>query len=645
MKQLLLSLIAGIIVTFSSCTINEWESEETFTFSVKEADAFTRGTPIMTSSDMPNIGVYAYYTGNGASKNWAAVGSTSSPNLMNGVTVNNTGVGTGTASWVSSTPEYWPAASDGNTSFFAYSPVATSDNGIVITTTLGTPNLTYTVPLDVTKQPDLMVAVPHYDLNRSSGSNITFRMKHALTCVGFSVAGAGKNIKAVKISGVYMKGNLSMDGAQVKWSGLSDRNSQAILAGINETVASETHTSLMQGDGYLMMIPQSLDDSAQLIIVYDDDKEVIIPLKPTGSWIAGKKINYNISLTDGKVSVTIAPDKLTIPASGTSSLASDSISVACSYSNGNNASAFGWTLSSSVSWLKLSLSANDAANAQSEISGTGNKTVYLYASENSDDSKRIAFISYNGENVAEITQKDYSYPFNVGSDDILFFASDGTLQVGKFKDPNGPLGQGGVAYFKYGSVIGLKRGGWASYSNNVGFDPSSLTISNYKSIPTYSNVDFQQFTTAAANSKWRFYLSGPGYHNAANIALGKGDPCKLAGLSIEQIKAGKIDNGEWRMPTQDEQRVMISTARLGTEYISGFAYWGIFLAPNPGFIAARGHINTSGTAMGAESTDLYLWSSIPIGVTNGPGCGLAGSLLPEYNFPLENGFTIRCVRQ
>lgn len=241
---------------------------------------------------------------------------------------------------------------------------------------------------------------------------------------------------------------------------------------------------------------------------------------------------------------------------------------------------------------------------------------------------------------------DEEHTIITDTDNMLFFAADGTLEVGKFATTGGPMSANEFAYFKYGSVIGMR-----SSFYKIGFNPSNyLTFNNYAAIHTYSAADYQKFDAAPINEKWRFYLSGPEYHNAANIALGKGDPCKLAGLSIEEIKAGNIDNGIWRMPTQDEQKLIASTAILGNCLDTGRgANWnGILLGAKTGFLPNTGHVTYVGTVLSELSTTAYFWSSIP--VRDGSyGAAMAAdryTIYPDYDqFNKEVGFTIRCVRQ
>lgn len=62
----------------------------------------SRGLPISSANDMPNMGVFAYYTGNGNTNNWGAKGATATPNFMNNIQITSTG-----GVWSYDNPVYW----------------------------------------------------------------------------------------------------------------------------------------------------------------------------------------------------------------------------------------------------------------------------------------------------------------------------------------------------------------------------------------------------------------------------------------------------------------------------------------------------------------------------------------------------------
>jgi hypothetical protein len=165
-----------------------------------------------------------------------------------------------------------------------------------------------------------------------------------------------------------------------------------------------------------------------------------------------------------------------------------------------------------------------------------------------------------------------------GYADILYFDNDGRLQVGKWGVGNEITSIIQLAYFKFGSVIGIKypATGTAFATNQIAFNPSKYTVG------TATNVENTIITGYGSNSNVlpaipgfvggtggdfissnSTNISSPAYHNGTNIRIGKGDPCKLVGFDIynpdfiaksETEKAtalGAYDSG-WRLPTARE---------------------------------------------------------------------------------------------
>jgi hypothetical protein len=124
-------------------------------FITKDATGATRGTPITDAADMTSMGVFCSYTG---TTDWTA--SATLGKMFNQKLNGNNGVW----SYPAGEEVYWGETTLADRySFFAYAPYYSTDNGIVVNGArgdAGVPTLTYTVPTDVTKQPDLMVAVP-----------------------------------------------------------------------------------------------------------------------------------------------------------------------------------------------------------------------------------------------------------------------------------------------------------------------------------------------------------------------------------------------------------------------------------------------------------------------------------------------------
>lgn len=279
-----------------------------------EEELSTRGTPVANEQQMTDLGVFCAYTG---LQDWTAAATPGK--MFNNHLLHNPVNGR----WeYSGSPVSWSATtSNDRYSFFAYAPYATAQNGIVVqgnASTAGIPSIVYTVPTDVTAQPDLMQAVPSYNL-RPSNSMVALHMKHALTCIGFSAVGGGERVVSVTISGVVNQGKLTLDGSGI-WTNLG-ASTFSLSAGINTNIVlSATPQNILTGNGYLMMIPQRLTN-ATLTIVLDNSVTKTFPLNTQLDWVAGKKIQYivatnltvkgtadRITVKDGKLSITNDPN-------------------------------------------------------------------------------------------------------------------------------------------------------------------------------------------------------------------------------------------------------------------------------------------------------------------------------------------------
>ena len=258
----------------------------------------TRGTPITSPTALTSMGVFCYHTG---FSSWATVGTNTAPNKMNHLqfTQNTPNV------WSTASPVSWGAdvSIAEKFTFWAYAPYATgtgaSGNGLTLNAPAGGkgfPTLTYTVPTDITKQPDLMVATSK-DIHPTTGK-VPLAYKHALTCIAFKAKGSGQKITGVKVKGVAASGTLSVDAAgNPVWGSLSNPGTIEYTAGLNaaEITTGATLVDILNADGYLMMIPQTLTANAELIVTMDGEEYTFkLHTQDINTWTAGQLLTYGI---------------------------------------------------------------------------------------------------------------------------------------------------------------------------------------------------------------------------------------------------------------------------------------------------------------------------------------------------------------
>lgn len=260
----------------------------------------TRGTPQVgtTAYENEKITVLAYdqTSTSGTKKDFTAVLSKSG------------------SSWLPDTVKYY----DGVTyNFYAYASDlekitnTRNNNGLSIhSPTVGNnvPTISYTVPEDVSQQPDLLIG--NKVENKASGQ-VSLSMYHALSCVGFVATskhiGNVRKVKSVTLKNVYGEGTTTLAKASdstIVWTTSGEPNI-TFSAGMkngepldeNLDSISQNLTYLMNGDGYLMMIPQKLPQGAQIVMDIWDGQDslsihsIVYDIPPT-TWEPGKKYMY-----------------------------------------------------------------------------------------------------------------------------------------------------------------------------------------------------------------------------------------------------------------------------------------------------------------------------------------------------------------
>lgn len=273
-----------------------------FSVNLPPADQ-TKGTPVnnVTDTAFNTIGILGYHT---------SVDFEKSSNPTSSFLANEIVRKTKTNIWNFDKIHYWPQK--GVVSYFAYAPFASPENGISITELQNeNPVLTYQVPHEVAKQPDLMVATPQFNKYKEV---IPLNFTHALACIGFDVSGENILIDSIGIRGVYTSGtlNLTLTDNTPLWSNLTGVTDKFYKVGLKENpMATNPSSNVMATNGYLMMIPQTLGDDAAIIIKFKGTDPKIIPLKTAGTtqWRAGDKYIY--TLKEGTYNFEVIPETTT----------------------------------------------------------------------------------------------------------------------------------------------------------------------------------------------------------------------------------------------------------------------------------------------------------------------------------------------
>jgi hypothetical protein len=232
-----------------------------------------------------------------------------------------------------------------------------------------------------------------------------------------------------------------------------------------------------------------------------------------------------------------------------------------------------------------------------------------------------------------------------------------TLEVGTWGDQVTAANYASVmAYFKLGSVIGFDLTGnfTSGQMTAIRFNPTNTTWTSYGTNETSGTGIIPGFDTSDYDTGLRD-VSASTWHNSTNVPLGKGDPCRLVGLTVAQIKAGSIDSGLYRLPTRDENGAFVGAT--GTQ-VAGSAYYtwtangvsaadpGVGTFPVGGIsLPAAGFRDSSGSVSNQGTRGCY-WSST---VVNGAyGYYLlfdSSTVSPSGAAYYAYGNAVRCVRQ
>lgn len=277
------------------------------------ADAVTRGAPVASVDDFPSeFGLSAIcYVGE-----WEGNENKWTTNFAHNLKVSKSG-----GEWIPESKLSWMGS--GDIKFFAYSPYfpdasGTEEKPVVSHSSSddkGVPVLTYTVPEDVTEQPDLMTAVT--DCKGSQGGAVELSFKHVLTAVTIKTGDKmlKGTIKKVTLSNVYGEGTYpigadawTMQGTQrsfevevVKSGDTADASGEETEGRAGNSIYENEGTPVVEGDYTFMMVPQTLPDDAQLVVEFTDDltgTDRILTANLGGkTWAMGTKVTYSINST------------------------------------------------------------------------------------------------------------------------------------------------------------------------------------------------------------------------------------------------------------------------------------------------------------------------------------------------------------
>ncbi len=243
----------------------------------------TRAAAVTTGAFYESFGVYGYaYKG----ADWESRSNVTTY-FDKETATNNNGL------WTTGQTRYWPGVSY-RMYFFAYAPsdmaALSADNH--------TPVLEYTVPTDVTKQKDLVVATNDVPGNHNQSVAMPFR--HILTAVKVKAAkGMSGTVKKVALKNIKNSGTYTF--GENLWTGQGTGNFELVQE-VTLDPDAEDGTPVADGEHTFMMIPQTLQPDAvlEVTIAGTDGTETVHRGSLSGKtdWPMGHTVTYRLSKTE-----------------------------------------------------------------------------------------------------------------------------------------------------------------------------------------------------------------------------------------------------------------------------------------------------------------------------------------------------------
>jgi hypothetical protein len=628
-KQLILSALA--ILAMASCSqdeIAEVNTSDAISFNV----ATTRGTEV-TIANLDTIYVVAITADGGRHLNNVAYIKQAETNVFK-----------------SKEPNYWP---QGNAEVkFYISNVSFADSRYIDSTKLNTatPTVAFKLPGVVDTLPDLLTAYASGKKSTAMASGIPITLSHRFAQIQFRAkednAELDFEIRGIRIYNVNSKSELVL-GETPSWTELDGTDTLLVATNATTVPLIDTARSLMSAKGNVFLPPVARDawnptgdksnsskgtylaldltitkkvgDETVQIFPDEDDQSVgvqrfaCIPFE--FDWTAGKRYVYTLDFTKGAGYVNpTKPNPL----------------PADPYRPGD------LILGGEIRFSVEEMEEWDDGDPHWVDMDGGKDTVY----------------------------GDYNY---TGGEDapngpyVLYFDTedDNRLSIGKWGTDISATTN--MALAQFGSVVGLSIGTYSDPwdAGDVKFSPTSATYSTYTSIPVYVAADYN-----AGNRN----VSAVAYHTGANIKAGKGDICKLAGLTSAEAQAMSVEalanyDSDWRLPTNAENGTFVGTASsITSTTFSTYANWNakggtasltnpptVTFKQNPYYNADTNPVAIPAAGFRATGSMNYhgeygiYWSSTANSDTQGNYLHFNNSTISQSYYPLTYGNTIRCV--
>lgn len=203
----------------------------------------------------------------------------------------------------SSSIYYWP--DNGSLRFLAWAPLDAEldESPVKPSEDVNKTTIKYTVPVDLSKQRDLVAAATGYNASPAGGvcAPVSLQFKHLCTAVVVKTGAtmAPGTIKSVTIKNVRNSGTYDMLSSA--WT-LTDATANYTVSPDMATSSTTAEgTKLNADDATFMLLPQTLGADSQLEVLFHDNisgRDRLLTASLNGAeWPMGKTVTYRLSIT------------------------------------------------------------------------------------------------------------------------------------------------------------------------------------------------------------------------------------------------------------------------------------------------------------------------------------------------------------
>lgn len=207
--------------------------------------------------------------------------------------------------WQYTPRQYWPNNQSERFAAFAYSPYASSSNGLAVyqQSDVLMPILHYTVPLRLEDQPELCIA-SYARENPLTRETVYLNFSKALVQIQVLIEGPDLQVKGFWLKGIFNSGWISfvkLLEESIVWETVGTPTdidysvNLDIPQGASFVTGAVGGKSLLKGNRPLRLLPQQIASNASIVLILSDNRQLSFPLNSMATqWKPGGIYTYRI---------------------------------------------------------------------------------------------------------------------------------------------------------------------------------------------------------------------------------------------------------------------------------------------------------------------------------------------------------------